>query len=281
MYIIGFLKSISLKSNDLEKLFTQKSLVGMSKFDCGKNCIISMSLYGSRKQFLDGAINNAKSVEETFPGWKLRIYVPFHTNSTKEHMLIPEVIITKLKKLNVDIQYIDLSYTQLNPRMWRFLIADDMTVDRFIVRDADSRLTNRDYAEVRAWIASGKIFHTIKDHPRHRGFPVLAGLWGAKAKELKALFHNKTLFDIMKTYSLINKRSDQLFLKYEIWPFVKDSCYCSDSFYCHKYSYCHSFQTVRSNNNEFLGEVFDNNGNPSLSDRNTIKMFLTKKKNQC
>ena len=37
---------------------------------------------------------------------------------------------------------------------WRFLVADDPSVDRFIVRDSDSRLNARDAFAVVDWIRS-------------------------------------------------------------------------------------------------------------------------------
>jgi hypothetical protein len=43
---------------------------------------------------------------------------------------------------------------------WRFLVADDPSVDRFIVRDADSRLNPRDALAVAEWVRSGTALHT-------------------------------------------------------------------------------------------------------------------------
>ncbi len=63
---------------------------------------------------------------------------------------------------------------------WRFLIADDLTVDRFLIRDADSRylftiaasihfdrFSMRELHAVNEWIASGKQLHVMRDHPYH------------------------------------------------------------------------------------------------------------------
>jgi hypothetical protein len=37
---------------------------------------------------------------------------------------------------------------------WRFLVAEDDAVDRYIVRDSDSRLNAREAAAVAEWMAS-------------------------------------------------------------------------------------------------------------------------------
>lgn len=50
-------------------------------------------------------------------------------------------------------------------------------VDRWIVRDSDSRLNPRERFAVEEWIQSGKAVHTIRDHPNHER-PLNGGLWG-------------------------------------------------------------------------------------------------------
>ena len=61
---------------------------------------------------------------------------------------------------------------------WRFLVADDPSVDRFIVRDSDSRLNVRDAYAVVDWIRSGRAVHSVRDHPNHDR-PLNGGMWGA------------------------------------------------------------------------------------------------------
>ena len=51
-------------------------------------------------------------------------------------------------------------------------------MDHFIIRDADSRLSRRDFCAVEEWLKSGKMFHVLRDHPSHSNFPISGGLWG-------------------------------------------------------------------------------------------------------
>ena len=60
---------------------------------------------------------------------------------------------------------------------WRFLVAGDSSVDRFIVRDSDSRLNPRERLAVEEWIASGAKVHSLRDHPNHER-PLNGGMWG-------------------------------------------------------------------------------------------------------
>ena len=58
---------------------------------------------------------------------------------------------------------------KLNPRMWRFLVMLDPLVDRFISRDIDSDIVDREVAAVQQWLASNYTFHVLRDHPSHGG----------------------------------------------------------------------------------------------------------------
>ena len=65
-----------------------------------------------------------------------------------------------------------------------FVDSADEAVDRFIVRDADSRLNPRERLAVEEWIASGKRIHSIRDHPNHDR-PLNGGMWGGVNEGLR------------------------------------------------------------------------------------------------
>ena len=62
---------------------------------------------------------------------------------------------------------------------WRFTAASDSDVDRFCSRDIDGRLTAREAAAVREWVASGKRFHVMRDHPSHSNYAMSGGMFCA------------------------------------------------------------------------------------------------------
>ena len=233
------------------------------------HCVISMSLFGTKPRYTKGAIQNTQLLSRIFPGWSLRIYLPMNTNTTTK-MNVPLPILKSLISMNVSIHTVDTNYYNINPRMWRFFIGIDKSVSRFIIRDTDSRLLQRDYAEVKQWINSGKGFHCLRDHPNHGGFPMLAGMWGAIGYNFRKVIGNTSLFKRLSLYSSAAHSSDQEFLKNEIWPKIQNDIYCSDSFYCKKFPFSYPFTTSRSKNNEFVGEVFDQSGKGRTSDRITL-----------
>ena len=230
-----------------------------------ENRVISMSLYGSDPRCTRGAIENAKLIDKVFPGWKLRIYL---CNVSSRG--VPSDIVNQLKTLNVDLVFMNPSTTAVKPMMWRFLVADDITIDRFIVRDLDSRLISRDATEVERWIQSGKAFHCIRDHSGQVGWPVSGGLWGGIPSKLHLIVKNDT-FDIKMGKFGSSFFKDMEFLRDVVWPQVKNDTYCSDSFTCPRWESSHPFATKRSDNFEFVGEVFQGNGQRRYSDFQTIK----------
>ena len=60
---------------------------------------------------------------------------------------------------------------------WRFQPNDDKEVERFIVRDSDSRITEREKIAVEEWEKEDKVLHIMRDHPHHN-FHILAGMFG-------------------------------------------------------------------------------------------------------
>ena len=97
--------------------------------------VISYGLYGTKNKYLNGAIHNAEKVNIYFPGWICRFYV------TSD---VPEHVVLTLKELGAEIEYVPKGMGYSSGMFWRFMVASDSTVDRFIVRDVDSRLNSRD-----------------------------------------------------------------------------------------------------------------------------------------
>lgn len=241
------------KSLDSEFISADKVPPGMDLPGGGQVMIVSMSLYGSDPRYTIGIIRNAQLVKENFPGWKLRVYMESPLSATRFGR-VPPAIITSLKGLGVDIQYVVPEQDFIPPMMWRFLVADDPSVDYFVIRDSDSRLTERDAAAVTAWIESGRPFHSIRDHPSHASYAVSGGLWGGKARELRNILR-RSWIDLMRGTSS-EYLEDMNFLNKVIWPKVQEHAYCSDSVSCDRWPNSHPFPVQRYGY-DHVGQVFD------------------------
>jgi hypothetical protein len=108
----------------------------------------------------------------------------------------------------------------IHPLMWRFLVADDPEVDRFLVRDADSLLSEREQAAVREWTASSFWFHHMRDYFTHTDL-ILAGLWGGCRGALPQL--RPLMLSWLARQNQTARTVDQDFLRETVWPFVRQS----------------------------------------------------------
>ena len=96
---------------------------------------IAFSLFGTSNLYVNGMIRNAELAKTVYPGWKVVVYADTD---------VPKVALHKLSKLGVDLRKPIASIP--NQMFWRFCIADDPKVERFIVRDSDSRINRREAA---------------------------------------------------------------------------------------------------------------------------------------
>jgi hypothetical protein len=119
--------------------------------------------------------------------------------------------------------------SQLGP-YWRFMVSDDPEVGRFLVRDIDSRLGARERVAVEAWARSGRDFHLMRDHPLNCEL-VLGGMWGGHAGILPNMREAATRWVAIDPQRLNTRYDDQRFLRFVVWPLVRDRSLTHDSSY--------------------------------------------------
>ena len=180
--------------------------------------IISFSLWGSNPRYLRGAIDNALARFYIYPDWVMRFYVDDS---------VPQEVCETLEKLGGQLIYEVSGQTIKQKLAWRFKVANDPTVGRFLVRDIDSVVNTREKRAVEEWIKSNYWFHIMRDWWSHTDL-ILAGMWGGIANilpTLDAMLANYTP-QAMETPNI-----DQWFLRDEVWCYVKQSCLIHDRFF--------------------------------------------------
>ncbi len=177
--------------------------------------VISFSLWGNNDFYLQGAIRNAELVSKIYPGWVGRFYCGTSTDSS---------VIRRLNTLGSQVVEME-EEAGFSGTAWRFLVADDPTVRRFICRDADSRLSEREKLAVDDWIQSAKPFHNMRDAIVHCDV-IFAGMWGGVGGILPNI---RELID--QHFTGTSKFSDQTFLAEWVWPLIKDSVLVHDAHY--------------------------------------------------
>lgn len=137
--------------------------------------VISFTLFGTQMKYYVGAKRNIETISKLLPDWEIRIY--YHDNLTNKEY------IDELSDYNVNL--IDVTNVKVGtinaiefPYFWRFLSFFEDTPS--IVRDLDSRFSEREIQYINSWMNNDKDFFIIRDHPWHS--PVPAGLFGIKRK---------------------------------------------------------------------------------------------------
>ncbi len=223
------LKSLQLKdlvANDKKNVTHLNGLI-REKFEITKRIpkfnsatpdknIIAFSVYGDQLQYLNGAIINAQLAPIIYPGWRCRFYVD---------KTVPTKAIEKLKSLNAQVVMMPKSDKAYYGNFWRFLVANDPDVDFFLIRDADSLINCQERVAVDDWLTSNKHFHIMRDWYTHSEL-ILGGMWGGVAGVLPKL---EPLIDDCYHQYFQDRTTDQLFLRYYIWPLIKSDYLAHDS----------------------------------------------------
>jgi len=172
--------------------------------------IIAFSLYGADPRYCETLIKNVETAKELYPSWVCRIYL----DDT-----VPQHIWSRLQQVNA--QLVDMtSEKEIPPTLWRFLVMDDLSVERFMVRDADSLIAEREQAAVEAWLKSPYYFHHMRDYFTHTEL-LLAGMWGGVNGVLSNIEQKIRSFVVQ--YKGRERFTDQYFLKAVLWSTIRQS----------------------------------------------------------
>ncbi|MDV7341642.1 tetratricopeptide repeat protein [Terasakiella sp. A23] len=211
----------SLRLKDLENRdeplldLVQVPVPSFNSNDPTKN-IIAFSLWGKAEIYTKGALFNLQFARKIYPEWTCRFYVDAS---------VPKDIIDHLNRNGAQVIMMEKPSHPYTGLFWRFMVCNDETVDRYLIRDADSIPSPRERAAVDDWIKSEKHFHAMRDYATHTEL-ILAGMWGGVRGALPPLTE---MFKKFITQSKPNKTVDQQFLRAKIWPTLKTSCIIHDS----------------------------------------------------
>ncbi|VEE05665.1 Uncharacterised protein [Neisseria animalis] len=189
--------------------------------------IISYSLFGSNPRYGETAVINSKLAHTVYPEWTCRFYVDDS---------VPADVIRRLRANGAQVVYVRNGWQNIPGLFWRFAVADDPDVQCFIVRDADSLLSNKERAAVDEWLASGRWFHLMRDDVTHCEL-ILAGMWGGYGGVLGNM--QTAITQHLARLLKLNRTIDQVFLREEIWPTVSQSVWAHDK--CRLMSDTHPF----------------------------------------
>jgi len=179
-------------------------------------CIISFSVWGDSKKYLDGCIENIILSKKIYPNWITRFYCD---------SVVDSYFISKIKNMGAEVVIMKTVKSNWEGLFWRFFPASEDDVDIFISRDIDSRVNEREQAAVLEWLESDKPIHCMRDHIEHN-VPILGGMWGCRKGILKNLKDQ-----IIEWNKYDYKGSDQDFLGQKVWEIYKKQIIAHDKYY--------------------------------------------------
>jgi hypothetical protein len=166
--------------------------------------IVSFCLYGQAPIYQVGALRNLELQKRLYPDFSSRFYV------SQE---VPRRIVDLLTEGGAEVVCMERR-EHSDGMFWRFLPAAEPDLDALIVRDTDSRLSPREERAVRAWLASGKGVHIMRDHPMH-WTRMLGGAWGCRGSVLPDMARLVEQWRWSKQHG-----SDQKFLAHFVYPLI-------------------------------------------------------------
>lgn len=180
--------------------------------------IIAFSLFGDNPRYCEVAIMNCHAAKRHMPAWKCRFYCD---------VSVPTAVLNRIIRMGGEIHMVsEEDHKEIHPLMWRFLVISDPQVERFLLRDADSLIGLRETKTIEEWVKSDKWFHLIRDYFSHSEL-LLAGLWGGCGGVIPNI--REEIIRYLKRGDYASSHVDQYFLRYRIWPTVKQSVLSHDS----------------------------------------------------
>jgi tetratricopeptide (TPR) repeat protein len=180
--------------------------------------VISFSLWGTAAFYAYGAMINLVLSRTIYPGWSCRFYVD---------SAVPPACVAFLRDNGADVRNIEDEYPGVG-LFQRFLVMNDRTVGRFLVRDCDARLSAAEADLVRQWIDSDYPFHVVRDHVLHNEL-MIGCTWAGRTD------CGIDIVELMRLYFTNGPTAkyghDQRMLGRMLWPLIRDRCLVHDKYY--------------------------------------------------
>jgi hypothetical protein len=173
---------------------------------------------GTAAFYAYGAMINLVLSRTIYPGWSCRFYVD---------SAVPPACVAFLRDNGADVRNIEDEYPGVG-LFQRFLVMNDRTVGRFLVRDCDARLSAAEADLVRQWIDSDYPFHVVRDHVLHNEL-MIGCTWAGRTD------CGIDIVELMRRYFTSGPTAkyghDQRMLGLLLWPLIRDRCLVHDKHY--------------------------------------------------
>lgn len=190
--------------------------------------VFSFCLYGTSPHYYRGLIENIKIIQEFFPDFSIYVYL----GECDPTWVLPDgvtVIHTeKSGAINAWFRYKPLAFAEIG-----------------FVRDADSRITERDRWCIAKFLESDYSYHSIRDHHWHRS-PIMAGLFGWKKPYPVLIDEN-----VNASYGYDEQELGKLY------PHIRDSMMVHTNIYGLIGEHTYRIEIPHKDDYDFVGNVYN------------------------
>ena len=199
----------------LEDLYDYAIVHKKDAYDYSK-VLFSFSLYGTAEKYARGMLENCGMIGTRFRGASVHVYCADN---------VPPSVISALRFYK-HVTVIPVPTKPGIENMFdRLLACDQPGASHVFVRDADSRVHERDAACIDDFLASNKSLHVVRDHEFHKR-RVMGGMFG-----LRVGTYNMTERLEAWTQPRIEYQADQDFLSKDLYEALKDSVLVHDRYH--------------------------------------------------
>ena len=192
--------------------------------------VFSFCIYGNERNYYEGLLENIQIIREYFPEFEIYVY---------KGICDPDWIFENCKvieteregAINMLYRYLPLTFSDIG-----------------FVRDADSRIYERDRWCIREFLKSSKNYHIIRDHFYHKE-PIMGGIFGWK----------KSLEIDLGLDATIIYSEDMSYLKTHLYPLITSDCLVHTNNHAFCGEYVELITIIHSDKYDFVGNVIWNN----------------------
>ena len=211
--------------------------------------LFSFSLYGTGRKYTEGMIRNCEIIAYRFPTARVHIYAADD---------VPVSVIERLSAFKNTTLIPVIKQKGILNMFDRFLAMDDKDAEYVFIRDADSRVHERDATCIEDFIASGKSLHIIRDHSHHRE-RIMGGMVGIQRVALKMSIQEQIGEWKTRNAGKAHYGVDQHFLAEYLYSVYRESVFVQDRFHIFPEETNNPFR-VSIADGLFVGQVHDYKG---------------------
>ena len=192
--------------------------------------VFSFCIYGTERNYYDGILENIRIIQEYFSEFEIYVYKGICDPTwVFENCKVIET--EKEGVINMLYRYLPLTFADIG-----------------FVRDADSRVYERDRWCISEFLKSSKNYHIVRDHYYHKE-PIMGGIFGWK----KPLDIDLGL-DAIITYS-----EDMSYLKTHLYPLIKSDTLVHTNNHAFYGEHVELINHPHTDRYDFIGNVIWNN----------------------